>query len=131
MTETSKQSEVSPVFFPDAQKVTVREIAEWAGAEIVRGDSEQIISGVAPLDEGGPGTLVFIDNPKYQGQLETTTATACLVGKKYLSKVRMASFLCWPKTRTVLWQWFWLSFTLRVCGRFQRLQSVLLALVHM
>lgn len=87
MTDTSKQSEVNSIFFPDAQKVTVREIAEWAGAEIVRGDSEQIISGVAPLDEGGPGTLVFIDNPKYLDQLETSTATACLVGKKHLAKV--------------------------------------------
>ncbi|GHB35489.1 UDP-3-O-acylglucosamine N-acyltransferase [Pseudovibrio japonicus] len=87
MTEPTNQTKVSPVFFPDAQKVTVREIAEWAGAEIVRGDGELTISGVAPLDEGVPGTLAFLDNPKYLDHLETTKATACLVSKKHLSKV--------------------------------------------
>ncbi len=87
MTEPTNQSENSPAFFPEAQTITVKQVAEWAGAEIVRGDSELTISGVAPLDEGAPGTLVFIDNPKYLDQLATTKATACLVGKKHLDKV--------------------------------------------
>ncbi|KZK76204.1 UDP-3-O-acylglucosamine N-acyltransferase [Pseudovibrio sp. W64] len=87
MTEPSNQSEVSPVFFPEARSITVKQVAEWAGAEIVRGDSELAITGVAPLDEGVPGTLVFIDNPKYLDQLESTKATACLVSKKHVDKV--------------------------------------------
>jgi len=87
MTEPSNQSEMSPVFFPEAQTITIKQVAEWAGAEIVRGDRELTISGVAPLDEGVPGTLVFIDNPKYLDQLEGTKATACLVSKKHLEKV--------------------------------------------
>ncbi len=87
MTQPSNQSEVCPVFFPEAQTITVKQVAEWAGAEIVRGDSELVITGVAPLDEGAPGTLVFIDNPKYLDQLENTKATACLVSKKHLDKV--------------------------------------------
>ncbi|MTI16661.1 UDP-3-O-(3-hydroxymyristoyl)glucosamine N-acyltransferase [Rhodobacteraceae bacterium RKSG542] len=77
----------NPKFFRDAAPVTVAQIAEWADAEIVRGDSEQLIHGVAPLDAGGSEMLVFIDNPKYVDQLETTDATACLVAKKYVDRV--------------------------------------------
>ncbi|KZL21886.1 UDP-3-O-(3-hydroxymyristoyl)glucosamine N-acyltransferase [Pseudovibrio axinellae] len=87
MTEPSNQPEVSPVFFPEAQKITIKQIAEWAGAEIVRGDGDLTISGVVPLDAGVAGTLVFIDNPKYLDQLTETHATACLVSKKHLEKV--------------------------------------------
>lgn len=76
-----------PIFFAAPDPVTVRQVAEWAGAEIVRGDAEALIDGVAPLDDARPGSLVFIDNPKYAGLLETTAAGACLVAKKYLSRV--------------------------------------------
>lgn len=87
MTEPTNLSDTCPSFFPDAQKVTIKQIAEWAGAEIVRGDSSLLISGVAPLDDGFEGALVFIDNPKYLDQLDGTKATACLVSKKHLDKI--------------------------------------------
>lgn len=76
-----------PVFFPAPAPVSVSQIAAWAEAEVVRGDAATLITGVAPLDAADHGTLVFLDNPRYASQLETTHAAACLVAKKYLSRV--------------------------------------------
>lgn len=76
-----------PIFFATPESVSVRQIAEWTGAEIVRGDADTLVSAVAPLDDAGAGTLVFIDNPKYAPLLETSQATACLVAKRYLARV--------------------------------------------
>ncbi|AXS40416.1 UDP-3-O-(3-hydroxymyristoyl)glucosamine N-acyltransferase [Breoghania sp. L-A4] len=76
-----------PIFFAAPGPVSVRQIAEWTGAEIVRGDPEAEVTGVAPLDEASAGALVFIDNPKYAALLEQTEATACLVAKRFLARV--------------------------------------------
>ncbi|PTW61145.1 UDP-3-O-[3-hydroxymyristoyl] glucosamine N-acyltransferase [Breoghania corrubedonensis] len=76
-----------PVFFPVPAPVSVSQIAAWAEAEVVRGDPATLITGVAPLDAADHGTLVFLDNPRYASQLEETRAAACLVAKKYLSRV--------------------------------------------
>ncbi len=38
-------------------------------------------TSVAPLDQAGPGDLVFLDNPRYADALAGTRATACLVQK--------------------------------------------------
>lgn len=76
-----------PKFFPECTPVSLKQIAEWADAELVRGDPDATVTSVAPLDEGGEGTLVFIDNPKYAPQLEAVHATACLTPKKYLDRV--------------------------------------------
>lgn len=76
-----------PIFFSAPEAVSIRQIAEWTGAEIVRGDADALVLGVAPLDEAVPGSLVFIDNPKYADQLEASQATACLVAKRFLTRV--------------------------------------------
>ncbi|MDJ0929679.1 UDP-3-O-(3-hydroxymyristoyl)glucosamine N-acyltransferase [Breoghania sp.] len=76
-----------PVFFPAPAPVLVSQIAAWAEAEVVHGDASTLITGVSPLDAAHEGSLVFLDNPHYASQLETTQAVACLVAKKYLSRV--------------------------------------------
>lgn len=76
-----------PVFFSAPEPVTVGRIAEWTEAEIPRGDANATISTVAPLDAAVPGSLVFIDNPRYAAQLADTRATACLVARKYLDRI--------------------------------------------
>jgi UDP-3-O-[3-hydroxymyristoyl] glucosamine N-acyltransferase len=53
----------------------------------MRGESDLEITGVAPLEDAGPGMLVFFDNTAYLKQLEATTAAACLVGKRHKEKV--------------------------------------------
>ncbi len=76
-----------PRFFDTPAVVLLTEIAAWADAELYRGEGSLEISGVAPLEDAGSGTLVFFDNTAYLKQLETTRAAACLVGKRHRDKV--------------------------------------------
>jgi len=76
-----------PIFFQAPQPVDLATIAEWAGAELVRGDASTPIRGVAPVEDAGEGTLVFFDNMVYADRLQTTKAAACLVSKKHQGKV--------------------------------------------
>ncbi len=76
------------VFFTPARSFTVAEIAATVGAPLPEGaDGSREIVGVAPLDRAGPRDLVFLDNPRYAGELDTTTAAACLVAPKYAGRV--------------------------------------------
>lgn len=76
-----------PNFFATPDPVSLREIADWAEAEIHRGDETLEITGVGPLEEAGAGLLVFFDNPIYLDHLRATTAAACMVTKKHKDKV--------------------------------------------
>ncbi len=76
-----------PQFFVRALTPTLAEIVEWTGALVAPGaDLSQKIQGLAPLDKGGPGDLVFLDNPKYAPQLARTRATACLMQERYAAQ---------------------------------------------
>jgi UDP-3-O-[3-hydroxymyristoyl] glucosamine N-acyltransferase len=85
-----------PKFFESPALVKLAEIATWAEADIVRGDPALEISGVAPLEDAGPGMLVFFDNTAYLKQLESTIAAACLVSKRHQDKVPegVAALVC-------------------------------------
>ncbi|GGB60343.1 UDP-3-O-acylglucosamine N-acyltransferase [Roseibium aquae] len=76
-----------PTFFETPQPVDLATIAEWAGAELVRGDGAAEITGVAPVEAARPGMLVFFDNMIYADRLAATEAAACLVTKKHQAKV--------------------------------------------
>ncbi|WP_349360515.1 UDP-3-O-(3-hydroxymyristoyl)glucosamine N-acyltransferase [Stappia sp.] len=76
-----------PSFFSAFAPVRVSELASWCGGELPSGGGDVEISAVAPLEDAGPGMLVFFDNPKYLGTLETTRAAACLVAKKHAAKI--------------------------------------------
>ncbi len=76
-----------PKFFETPAPVELQEIADWAGADIFRGDGSLEIVGVAPLEDAGQGMLVFFDNTAYLDQLRVTTATACLVTARHKDKV--------------------------------------------
>jgi UDP-3-O-[3-hydroxymyristoyl] glucosamine N-acyltransferase len=58
--------------------MTLAELAEYLGAEL-QGDPTQPITGVAGIEDAGPGQITFVDNPKYAGFARTTRATAVLV----------------------------------------------------
>ncbi|MGH6812551.1 MAG: UDP-3-O-(3-hydroxymyristoyl)glucosamine N-acyltransferase [Methylocella sp.] len=69
-----------PAFFPRAARTSLAEIVACTGAAVVEGaDLSAIVSGVAPLDEAGPGELAFLDSPENAVLLETSRATACFV----------------------------------------------------
>ena len=56
------------------------EIADFLHGELV-GDPQIDITGLAKIQEASPGQLTFLANPKYAKFLESTRATAVLVGK--------------------------------------------------
>jgi len=69
-----------PVFFTRAARTSLADIVACTGAAVVEGaDLSAVISGVAPLDEAGPGELTFLDSPENAMLLETSRATACFV----------------------------------------------------
>lgn len=64
--------------------MTIHEIAEWLGGEIVGRDVQKApeITHVAKIEEADSGSLTFLANPKYEKYLSTTHATVVLVSKK-------------------------------------------------
>jgi UDP-3-O-[3-hydroxymyristoyl] glucosamine N-acyltransferase len=77
-----------PTFFEQPPLSTLADIAALTGAPLVdasRGGRK--IKGLASLDEAGPMHLTFFDNLKYADQLAATKAGACLVSKRFESRV--------------------------------------------
>ena len=64
--------------------MTIHEIAEWLGGEVVGNNIESApdIERVAKIEEAKSGSLTFLANPKYEKHLGTTHATAVLVSRK-------------------------------------------------
>ncbi|MEA3470369.1 MAG: UDP-3-O-(3-hydroxymyristoyl)glucosamine N-acyltransferase, partial [Thermodesulfobacteriota bacterium] len=57
----------------------LHEIAEYLGATVV-GDGDVEIHDIRSIDEAEEGDLTFIANPKYRKKLESTGASAVIVG---------------------------------------------------
>lgn len=76
-----------PIFFPPMAALPLEQVVALSGGELQRGDPALVISKVAPLEEAGPGSLVFFDNVKYLDKLGTTQASACIVAQKHVAKV--------------------------------------------
>jgi UDP-3-O-[3-hydroxymyristoyl] glucosamine N-acyltransferase len=77
-----------PIFFKQHPSSTLAELAALTGAVLAdpeRGD--QVIRGLASLDEAGPMHLAFFDNVRYADQLKTTKAGACLVHPRFEAQV--------------------------------------------
>lgn len=59
---------------------TLLDIAKLLGADPV-GDPQLELSRLAPIEEAGTGDLTFLANKKYEKHLETTKASAVIVGR--------------------------------------------------
>src|ERR1700710_1158805 len=55
------------------------ELAERLGATLTDGDGQVEITGVAGIEEAGPGQVTFVANPKYAALARTTRAAAVIV----------------------------------------------------
>ena len=63
-------------------KYSVAQIAGLISAEIV-GDPNAEITTICKIEEGVPGGLTFLSNPKYTQYIYTTKATAAIVNKDF------------------------------------------------
>jgi UDP-3-O-[3-hydroxymyristoyl] glucosamine N-acyltransferase len=77
-----------PSFFNKPPASTLAEIAALASAQLADdARANQIVTGLASLDEAGPMHLAFFDNLKYVDQLKVTKAGACLVSARFEAQV--------------------------------------------
>jgi UDP-3-O-[3-hydroxymyristoyl] glucosamine N-acyltransferase len=63
-------------------ELTAKAIADFLKGEIV-GNPNVTVSNVAKIEEGKPGTLAFLSNPKYSKFLYTTNASIVLINKEF------------------------------------------------
>jgi UDP-3-O-[3-hydroxymyristoyl] glucosamine N-acyltransferase len=61
----------------------LREIAARLGARLENGSPETEITGVAGIEDAGPGQLTFIANPRYAAAARTTKAAAVIVAEDF------------------------------------------------
>jgi len=60
------------------------QIALSLGATLSRPDAGEVeITGVAGIEEAGPGQITFVSNPKYASCAKTTRASAVIVGRNF------------------------------------------------
>ena len=57
-------------------------IADFLGGTI-EGDTNATVTDVAKIEEGRPGTLAFLSNPKYNKYLYETEATIVIVNQDF------------------------------------------------
>lgn len=60
--------------------LSLREIVQHLGGEVL-GDERVVVTRMASLASASPGDLSFLANAKYRSQLETTAASAVVIGQ--------------------------------------------------
>ncbi len=71
-----------PRFFKNHGPISQARLAEIAGGELAgAARPEAEMADVAPLDQAGPDDVSFLDNRRYLGQFERSTAGLCLVNR--------------------------------------------------
>jgi UDP-3-O-[3-hydroxymyristoyl] glucosamine N-acyltransferase len=63
-------------------QITTGEIASFLGGEL-EGDPNIILTGPAKIEEGKPGAITFLANPRYEEYIYSTKASAVLVNKTF------------------------------------------------
>jgi UDP-3-O-[3-hydroxymyristoyl] glucosamine N-acyltransferase len=76
-----------PEFFPAPAGLSVADVASRVGGRLIRGASDHLVRGVAPLDGADRSDITFIDNPKYLPLLAKTRAGAVLCAAKFAARV--------------------------------------------
>lgn len=71
---------------------TAQDIAEFLNGE-VDGDGSVKVNDVSRIEEGKPGTLSFLANPKYEHHLYTTQSTIVLVNKNFKAEKEVETTL--------------------------------------
>jgi UDP-3-O-[3-hydroxymyristoyl] glucosamine N-acyltransferase len=66
--------------------MTLKELAEAIGAEVVGGNADQVVDSVATLEDAREGQVSFLSNARYTRLLETTKASAVIVARNVRSE---------------------------------------------
>lgn len=66
-------------------QLSAQELAGILGAEI-EGDATVQVNRPAKIEEGEPGSISFLANPKYEAHLYTTAASIVVVGKDFVAR---------------------------------------------
>jgi UDP-3-O-[3-hydroxymyristoyl] glucosamine N-acyltransferase len=74
-------------FFRAAGPFTLRQLAEFAGAELSAGaEPDAVFTDVAPLDIAGSGEISFLDNRLYLDAFAASKAGACVVAPEHVER---------------------------------------------
>lgn len=73
-------------------KFTANDIAQLVGGK-VEGNPEVVVSNISKIEEGEPGTLSFLSNPKYTPFIYSTNASVVLVNKDFKSEKPVSATL--------------------------------------
>jgi UDP-3-O-[3-hydroxymyristoyl] glucosamine N-acyltransferase len=77
-----------PIFFRPALRPSLAEIVAWTGANAPQqAELATRVENVAPLDEAGPTSLTFFDNPRHLDELRATSAMACLIAPRFAAQL--------------------------------------------
>ncbi len=71
-------------------KFSAKQIAELIGGVIV-GDPEALVGNVSKIEEGKPGTISFLSNPKYTKHLYNTEASIVIVNKSFVPEKEVST----------------------------------------
>jgi UDP-3-O-[3-hydroxymyristoyl] glucosamine N-acyltransferase len=71
---------------------TIEQIAQLLGGE-VEGNSQLKINDIAKIEEGKPGTISFLSNPKYEPFIYSTQSSAVIVAKTFVPKTSIQTTL--------------------------------------
>ncbi|MBU1823154.1 MAG: UDP-3-O-(3-hydroxymyristoyl)glucosamine N-acyltransferase [Bacteroidetes bacterium] len=71
---------------------TVGQIAQLLGGTVA-GDTSAVVRSASKIEEGAPGCISFLANPKYEPYLYTTKSTAVLVNKDFAPRKEVEASL--------------------------------------
>ena len=66
-------------------KFSAKQIADLLGG-VVEGDEQASVSGICKIEEGKPGLLTFLANPKYTPFIYDTDASIVIVNKSFIAE---------------------------------------------
>ena len=73
-------------------KFTAQQIAEYLNGEVV-GNSEITVNTLSKIEEGTPGSLSFLANPKYNQYIYNTEASIVIISKEFKAEAEIAATL--------------------------------------
>jgi UDP-3-O-[3-hydroxymyristoyl] glucosamine N-acyltransferase len=73
-------------------QITVGELSKLLNGEVV-GDKNAVLNKVAKIDEGEPGALSFLANPKYEPYIYDTKSSAVLVNRSFSPSAEVKAIL--------------------------------------